>query len=169
MLETGRLALGGDPATLWSDERIRDAYLGGAQTKALAMTVHIPADALTDFCAEIFERVGSRPEEARAVAASLVDANLTGHDSHGVMRVPRYVDWVRSGDTVPNQTIARLVDTPVIAVLDGRYGFGQIVAPRPSTSASRKRRRRGFPRSRCAIPAMSAGSANGRSARRRRA
>ena len=34
VLETGRLALGGDPATLWSDERIRDAYLGGAQTKA---------------------------------------------------------------------------------------------------------------------------------------
>src|SRR5271155_2859027 len=93
------------------------------------MTIHIPAGALTDFCAEIFQRVGSRPEEARAVAASLVDANLTGHDSHGVLRVPRYVDWVRSGDTVPNQTIARLVDTPVIAVLDGRHGFGQIVAP----------------------------------------
>jgi hydroxycarboxylate dehydrogenase B len=93
------------------------------------MTIHVPAGALTDFCAEIFQRVGSSPEEARAVAASLVDANLTGHDSHGVLRVPRYVDWVRSGDTVPNQTIARLVDTPVIAVLDGRHGFGQIVAP----------------------------------------
>ncbi|MFZ2105676.1 MAG: malate/lactate/ureidoglycolate dehydrogenase [Roseiarcus sp.] len=93
------------------------------------MIIHVPAGALTDFCAEIFQRVGSRPEEARAVAASLVEANLTGHDSHGVLRVPRYVDWVRSGDTVPNQTIARLVDTPVIAVLDGRHGFGQIVAP----------------------------------------
>jgi len=93
------------------------------------MTIHVPAGALTDFCAEIFQRVGSRPEEARAVAGSLVDANLAGHDSHGVLRVPRYVDWVRSGDTVPNQTIARLVDTPVIAVLDGRHGFGQIVAP----------------------------------------
>ena len=93
------------------------------------MTIHVPAGALTDFCAEIFQRVGSSPGEARAVAASLVDANLTGHDSHGVLRVPRYVDWVRSGDTVPNQTIERLVDTPVIAVLDGRHGFGQIVAP----------------------------------------
>ena len=93
------------------------------------MTIHVAAAALTDFCAEIFQRVGSRPEEARAVAGSLVDANLAGHDSHGVLRVPRYVDWVRSGDTVPNQTIARLVDTPVIAVLDGRHGFGQIVAP----------------------------------------
>jgi len=93
------------------------------------MTIHIRADALTDFCAEVFEHVGCRPEEARRVAASLVDANLTGHDSHGVIRIPRYVDWVRSGDIVPNQTIERLVDTPVIAVVDGRFGFGQTVAP----------------------------------------
>ena len=93
------------------------------------MTIHIAPDALTDFCAEVFERVGSRPEEARQVAASLVDANLTGHDSHGVIRVPRYVAWVQSGELVPNQTIARLVDTPAIAVIDGRFGFGQTVAP----------------------------------------
>ena len=93
------------------------------------MTIYIPADALTDFCAEIFGRVGCRPEEALRVAASLVDANLTGHDSHGVIRVPRYVDWVRAGELVPNQSIERLVDTPVIGVLDGRFGFGQTIAP----------------------------------------
>ena len=93
------------------------------------MTIHIAADTLVDFCAEVFERVGSRPEEARQVAASLVDANLTGHDSHGVIRVPRYVAWALSGEIIPNQTISRLVDTPVIAVIDGRFGFGQTVAP----------------------------------------
>jgi uncharacterized oxidoreductase len=93
------------------------------------MTILIAANALVDFCAEVFERIGSLPEEAREVARSLVDANLTGHDSHGVIRLPRYVAWVRSGELVPNQTIARLVDTPVIAVVDGRFGFGQTVAP----------------------------------------
>ncbi len=93
------------------------------------MTIHIPADALTDFCAEIFARVGCAAEEARRVSASLVDANLTGHDSHGVIRVPTYVDRVRAGALVPNQSIERLVDTPVIAVLDGRFGFGQTTAP----------------------------------------
>jgi len=36
VLESGRLALGGDPATLWSNESIRDAYLGGAQPTATA-------------------------------------------------------------------------------------------------------------------------------------
>jgi hydroxycarboxylate dehydrogenase B len=93
------------------------------------MTIHIPAAALTDFCAETFARVGCRVEEARRVSASLVDANLTGHDSHGVIRAPRYVDRVRAGDLVPNQSIERLVDTPVIGVLDGRFGFGQTIAP----------------------------------------
>jgi len=93
------------------------------------MTISIPADALADVCARIFERVGSSSGEARAVAASLVDSNLTGHDSHGVIRVPRYVNWVKTGDLIPNQTLARLTDAPSFAVLDGRYGFGQIVAP----------------------------------------
>jgi hydroxycarboxylate dehydrogenase B len=96
---------------------------------ALAMTIHIPPDPLTDFCAEIFARAGCEPEEAGRVSASLVDANLTGHDSHGVIRVPRYVDWVRTGDLVPNQSMERLVDTPVIGVVDGRFGFGQTMAP----------------------------------------
>jgi uncharacterized oxidoreductase len=94
------------------------------------MTVPVPADELADFCARIFESAGSSLEEARAIAGSLVDSNLTGHDSHGVIRVPRYVNWVKSGELVPNQTLAHLADTPAFAVLDGRFGFGQIMAPR---------------------------------------
>ena len=43
--------------------------------------------------------------------------------------MPRYVDWVHTGDLVPNQSIERIVDTPVIGVLDGRFGFGQTMAP----------------------------------------
>src|ERR1700733_6967081 len=101
----------------------------GMRLIALAMTIHIPPDPLTDFCAEIFARAGCEPEEAGRVSASLVDANLPGHDSHGVIRVPRYVDWVRTGDLVPNQSMERLVDTPVIGVVDGRFGFGQTMAP----------------------------------------
>src|ERR1700733_15189635 len=101
----------------------------GMRLIAAPMTIHIPADALTDFCAEIFSRTGCEPEEAARVSASLVDSNLTGHDSHGVIRVPRYVDWVRSGDLIPNQSIERVVDTPVIGVVDGRFGFGQTMAP----------------------------------------
>ena len=93
------------------------------------MTHHISAEDLTDVCARIFACVGSSPQEARAVAASLVDANLAGHDSHGVIRVSLYVHWVREGELIPNQTPAALVDAPGYAVIDGRFGFGQIVAP----------------------------------------
>ena len=93
------------------------------------MSVSLPADELAAFCALIFASVGSSAAEARAVAESLVDSNLTGHDSHGVIRVPRYVDWVISGDLIPNQTLDTLVDAPCFAVLDGRFGFGQTMAP----------------------------------------
>jgi uncharacterized oxidoreductase len=128
------------------------------------MTTHIPAEPLMDFCAEIFARVGCQSEEANRVSASLVDANLTGHDSHGVIRVPRYVDWVRTGDLIPNQSIERVVDTSVIGVVDGRFGFGQTVGRWPSISALKKGRQRACPQSRCATPATSAASASGRSA-----
>jgi len=93
------------------------------------MNVVVAADRLTALCADVFERLGSSREEASRVADSLVGANLAGHDSHGVNRVPLYVDWVRSGDITPNQTIKRIVDTPALAVIDGGFGFGQTIAP----------------------------------------
>ncbi len=91
--------------------------------------ISIPVPALEQICADTFERAGSSREEALRVARSLIGANLTGHDSHGVIRVPRYVDWVKSGDITPDQTIRLLVDLPSLAVVDGQYGFGQTVAP----------------------------------------
>jgi hydroxycarboxylate dehydrogenase B len=93
------------------------------------MSIVVSAENLTALCAEVFERLGSTTDEARRVAVSLVGANLTGHDSHGVIRLPRYANWVRSGEIVPNQRIKLLVDAPVFAVVDGGYGFGQTVAP----------------------------------------
>ena len=91
--------------------------------------VTIKVEPLIALVADVFAGVGSSAEEGERVARSLVGANLAGHDSHGVIRVPRYVAWVESGEIVPNQTVAALVDTPSFAVLDGRYGFGQTVAP----------------------------------------
>ena len=83
---------------------------------------------LTTLIAEIFAAIGCSPEESADIAASLVDANLTGHDSHGVVRVPRYVDWQAKGMLIAGRTCAVVNDTPVLAVLDGLYGFGQTVA-----------------------------------------
>ncbi|MDB5520569.1 MAG: putative enzyme [Tardiphaga sp.] len=84
---------------------------------------------LIDFVAEIFAKTGSSADEARRVASYLATANLTGHDSHGVIRVPVYIRWNKMGSIVPNQTIEMVVDTPSLAVIDGRFGYGQTVTP----------------------------------------
>jgi uncharacterized oxidoreductase len=89
----------------------------------------IQAERLSDFVARIFVRLGSSPEESARIARYLVNANLTGHDSHGVARVPRYVAWKRDGLLIADQVVQRVVDIPVLAILDGQFGFGQTIAP----------------------------------------
>src|SRR3989442_3272765 len=84
---------------------------------------------LIDFVAEVFTRSDSSPEEARRIATYLTTANLTGHDSHGVIRVPVYIRWKKTGNVVPNQTPEIVVDTPSLAVVDGKFGYGQTVTP----------------------------------------
>src|SRR5260221_11694124 len=91
--------------------------------------VTVQVQRLIDFVAEVFTRSDSSPEEARRIATYLTTANLTGHDSHGVIRVPVYVRWKKMGSVVPDQTVERVVDTPSLAVVDGRFGYGQTVAP----------------------------------------
>ncbi len=89
----------------------------------------VPADRLSGFVASVFEKLGSSAEEGARIGRCLVNANLTGHDSHGVARVPRYVQWRRDGLLHADVVVERVVDTPVIAILDGKFGFGQTTAP----------------------------------------
>ena len=63
------------------------------------------AEALTRAIEAIALAGGSHPEEARRVAENLVMANLSGHDSHGVGMLPRYVDAVAEGGLVPNASV----------------------------------------------------------------
>src|SRR6201991_5008394 len=91
--------------------------------------VTIPHQKLIDFVADIFSHAGSSEVEARRIGTYLVTANLTGHDSHGVIRVPVYMRWKKMGSVVPNQTAEVVVDTPSLAVVDGKFGYGQTVAP----------------------------------------
>ena len=48
----------------------------------------------------VLEAAGASTENARLVAKLLADANATGHDSHGVIRIPQYLDSVDKGDIV---------------------------------------------------------------------
>ena len=91
--------------------------------------VTIKAKELESFVADIFATAGCSKEEGGRIGRYLVSANLSGHDSHGVVRVPRYASQKKTGTVVADVKVDVLVDTPVIAVVDGKYGFGQTVTP----------------------------------------
>jgi hydroxycarboxylate dehydrogenase B len=88
----------------------------------------IIADDLTKFAAAIIAAAGSERAEAEEVAAHLVEANLKGHDSHGVGMIPTYVNNVKAGLLHPNKHARLVTETGALAVFDGDMGYGQVIA-----------------------------------------
>ncbi|MDP1899198.1 MAG: malate/lactate/ureidoglycolate dehydrogenase [Rubrivivax sp.] len=70
---------------------------------------------------------GSSEDEVQAVAGNLIEANLTGHDSHGVGMLPRYAQAYLQGDLNPNAHVRVLNDAGTLLRLDGGAGFGQVI------------------------------------------
>src|SRR5205807_1638278 len=85
---------------------------------------------LETFAAQLLHAGGASKDEATLVAASLVDANLKGYDSHGVMRVPYYVQAIKDGEVVPGAELTILDEGPSRIVADGNWGPGQVQAMR---------------------------------------
>ena len=84
-------------------------------------------DKLRLFVQQIFERVGSETHEAERVTHYLVEANLVGHDSHGIIRVSYYLDYVKNDQVRPNQSLSVIFQTDSMAIVDGNFGFGQVI------------------------------------------
>lgn len=82
---------------------------------------------LLKFATELLKTGGIGPAQAAVVADSLVGANLRGHDSHGVMRIPFYVAKVKDGSVNPNATLTLEKDAPAVIVGDGGWGLGQVI------------------------------------------
>ncbi len=78
--------------------------------------------------AEILRRAGSEDAEARLVADHLVDANLSGHESHGVVLLPIYVRHVGEELVIPNRPAELVRDDGAILLFDGGCGYGRRVA-----------------------------------------
>jgi uncharacterized oxidoreductase len=87
----------------------------------------IGAAVLRGLTRAIFIKAGSEEREADAVARRLVGANLVGHDSHGVVRVPKYVGLMRSGAIAVNAHAEVVFESDAMAVVDGKRGFGQVI------------------------------------------
>ena len=70
---------------------------------------------------------GSRDAEVEAVSSNLIEANLTGHDSHGIGMLPRYAEAYLQGGLTVNTHVRTLQDSGALLRLDGNAGFGQII------------------------------------------
>lgn len=92
------------------------------------MIVAIAAAPLRDLVQAIFEHAGSPPEEAKTVADHLVEANLMGHDSHGVIRVAPYIEMLESGKWSAGRRGRIVKDAGALVTIDGEQGLGQVVA-----------------------------------------
>ena len=91
----------------------------------------------------LLEKTGSRPPEAKTVADHLVDANLAGHDSHGVGMLPHYMRNFKAGTLIPNRVPEVVSESGSFSVWDGRNGYGQVIARDAMGWATEAARRHG--------------------------
>ncbi len=89
--------------------------------------MHIQAANLERIVERIFGAAGCQPAEASSVARHFVDSNLCGHDSHGVIRVSLYLDFIRAGKVRPGSRMTVVFESDTVAVVDGNLGFGQVI------------------------------------------
>src|SRR5262249_56359897 len=83
---------------------------------------------LTLFAVAAYEAAGSPREHARIVATHQGGASLVGHDSHGVVLLPTYIDRIRRGHIVPVARPEILVESPTTLAVNGRWGFGPVIS-----------------------------------------
>ena len=90
----------------------------------------IPAERLTKIGEVLFEAAGAPAEEAAIVSRHVVSANLAGHDSHGVIQIPTYIDRMNAGHIVPGAPWKIVQETDTTTVVDGHWGFGYVANER---------------------------------------
>lgn len=76
----------------------------------------------------IFQGAGAPEDLAREMGEALVGANLAGHDSHGVIRIPAYVSAIKNGGLKPDARPAVIEETATTALVDGSWTFGHVAA-----------------------------------------
>ena len=103
----------------------------------------IDPENLLDFATRVFAAHGVPIEDARLAADTLVQADLWGHQSHGVLRLPWYVGRLRSGVMRTVAELRIVTDAGALAVIDGRDSMGQVLAARAADEAVRRAKAHG--------------------------
>lgn len=116
-------------------------------------TYRLPAVELRALVSAIFRAADSAPLEAQTIGDHLVDANLAGHESHGVIRVAKYLDWHRQGLVIANRHASIVRETACSALVDGAFGYGQVIGREAMSIATAKARQAGL----CAVAIRNAG------------
>jgi len=107
-------------------------------------TAHlIPLHRLTPAMQRVVRGFGSSEEEVALVASNLIEANLCGHDSHGIGMLPRYAASYLEGGLKPNQHVRAVVDAGSLLRLDGQAGFGQVIGRESMAMAIERAQRHG--------------------------
>src|SRR3989475_13301802 len=88
----------------------------------------VGAEDLTAFAIAAYEVAGSPPEHAQIVAQHQVGANLVGHDSHGVVLLPTYIDRIDKKHIVPTARPDVLNESPATLAVNGNWGFGPVIS-----------------------------------------
>jgi uncharacterized oxidoreductase len=101
------------------------------------------AEALKTAIAALVAAGGSEAREAELVADNLVTANLTGHDSHGIGMMPRYVEALLEGGLFPNRQPEVRLDGGALLLLDGQKGYGQSIGLEATRMAIERARHHG--------------------------
>ena len=103
----------------------------------------IDAVALRRFGEDVYRNAGVPPEDARLLADSLVQADLWGHQSHGVLRLGWYLARLRSG-AMRGTTEPEAIGHGAISLIDGRDGIGQVIAQRAMHQAIARAKEHGI-------------------------
>ena len=90
----------------------------------------VQAERLRTIAAQLLIGAGASEHEAAIVSAHSVGANLAGHDSHGIIQIPTYIDRVKRGHIAPGAPFDIIRETPTTTVIDGNWGFGYVVSER---------------------------------------
>lgn len=106
--------------------------------------MRMQAKALERVVTRIFAAAGCGADEADCVARHLVDSNLCGHDSHGVIRVARYINYISDGWVNPGQHIKVVTDTGSMLLIEGNRGFGQVICEEAMTLLAERAKEHGL-------------------------
>ena len=98
----------------------------------------VPSERLRKIAARLLEGAGANGEEAAIISRHSIGANLAGHDSHGIIQIPTYIDRMQRGHIVSEAPFEIVRDSPTTAVVDGNWGFGYVVSERAMGMAIEK-------------------------------